>query len=79
MNRKIKQVLFLSIIIGVSISVGVGASKLYNSNQIEYVSGDSKIDVATVQDALNDLYTKTNNSTAIIYLGTGVFNINGVH
>ena len=68
MNKIFKnKILIIMIVIGLSFSIGVGATTLYNANQVEYnVSTDESI--SNVEWALNSLFkiTSTSNSTPII-------------
>ena len=68
MNKIFKnKILIIMIVIGLSFSIGVGATTLYNAYQVEYnVSTDESI--SNVEQALNSLFqiTSTSNSTPII-------------
>ena len=63
MNYKFKDILFVGIILFLVVT-GINATTyLYNANEVSYDNSNSNLVSTDVQSALDELYTKCNNST----------------
>ena len=63
MKSKLKDILFVGIIIFLVVTGINAATYLYNADEVSYDNSNSTLTSTDVQSALDELYTKCNNST----------------